>query len=174
MISNLNNQKVLVRVDFNVPLDANFNITDDTRIRAAVPTLQHIIAQGGSPILMSHLGRPLKKLMTDGSPDRQKFTLAHLVAHLSTLMSVKVHFAADCIGEIAETAARNLPKGEILLLENTRFYAQEEAGDRDFAQALAKLGTTYINDAFGTAHRAHASTAVLLIFIPKKTRILVF
>jgi phosphoglycerate kinase len=164
MLNNLDNQKVLVRVDFNVPLDANFNITDDTRIRCAVPTLQHIIAQGGSPILMSHFGRPLKKLMADGSIDRQKFTLAHTVAHLSDLIGVKVHFAADCIGEVAETAARNLPKGEILMLENTRFYAEEEAGDRNFAQALAKLGSVYINDAFGAAHRAHASTAVIADF----------
>jgi phosphoglycerate kinase len=170
VITNLNNQKVLVRVDFNVPLDANFNITDDTRIRAAVLTLQHIIAQGGSPILMSHLGRPLKKLLPDGSLDRPRFTLAHIVAHLSALMGTPVHFAADCIGEIAETAARNLPKGEILLLENTRFYAQEEAGDRDFAQALAKLGSIYINDAFGTAHRAHASTAVIADFYSKENK----
>ena len=164
MVSTLNNEKILVRVDFNVPLDAQFNITDDTRIRAALPTLRHIIAAGGSPILMSHLGRPLKKPLADGSIDRAKFTLRHVVAHLQNLMGVPVHFAEDCIGTVAENAAHHLPKGEILLLENTRFYAEEEQGDRNFAQALAGLGSVYINDAFGTAHRAHASTAVIADF----------
>jgi phosphoglycerate kinase len=167
VLTNLDNQKVIVRVDFNVPLDANFNITDDTRIRAAVPTLQHIIAAGGSPVLLSHFGRPLKKLREDGTIDRQKFTLQHTVARLSELMGVKVHFANDCIGETAETAAGRLPKGEILMVENTRFYAEEEKGDRAFAQALAKLGNVYINDAFGTAHRAHASTAIIADFFEK-------
>ena len=161
---NFAGKKALVRVDFNVPLDSEYNITDDTRIRAAVPTLKKILGDGGSAILMSHLGRPLKKLKADGTIDRQKFSLRHIVTHLSTLMNVPVHFVDDCIGAAVEAAVANLPKGEILLLENTRFYAAEEKGDPAFAEQLSKLGDVYINDAFGTAHRAHASTAIIASF----------
>jgi phosphoglycerate kinase len=163
-------KKVLVRVDFNVPLDANFNITDDTRIRAAVPTILAIIKGGGAAILMSHLGRPDKKLLPDGSIDRVKYSLKHVVEHLSQLLGVTVHFADDCIGEIAETAAKNLAMGEVLMLENTRFYKEEEKGDRDFAQKLAQLGDMYLNDAFGTAHRAHASTAIMADFFSAENK----
>ncbi len=164
------NKKALVRVDFNVPLDANFNITDDTRIRAAVPTIQKILSDGGSAILLSHLGRPLKKLRTDGTLDTDKFTLRHIVAHLQKTLGVNVHFAPDCVGEVAETAAKNLPKGEVLLLENTRFHAGEEKGDRSLAEQMARLGDVYINDAFGTAHRAHASTAIIAEFFATENR----
>ncbi|MEY4928063.1 MAG: hypothetical protein RI894_2499 [Bacteroidota bacterium] len=164
------NKKALVRVDFNVPLDANFTITDDTRIRAAVPTIQKILSEGGSAILLSHLGRPLKKLRADGSLDTDKFTLRHVVSRLQNLLGVNVHFATDCVGEIAETAVKNLPKGEVLLLENTRFHAGEEKGDRTLAEQMARLGDVYINDAFGTAHRAHASTAIIAEFFALENR----
>ncbi len=159
-----NNKKVIVRVDFNVPIDASFNITDDTRMRGAIATIQHITAAGGAVILLSHFGRPLKKTRADGSIDVQQFTLAHLVAHLSVLLSKKITFADNCIGEAAKTAVANLNAGDVLLLENTRFHAGEEAGDRLFAAELASLGDIYINDAFGAAHRAHASTAIIASF----------
>ena len=167
---NCSNKKALVRVDFNVPLDANFNITDDTRIRAAIPTLKKIIDDGGSVILLSHFGRPLKKLRADGSLDIEKFTLRHVVARLQQLLGATVHFASDCVGEVAENAAKNLPKGEVLLLENTRFHAGEEKGDRNLAENMARLGDVYINDAFGTAHRAHASTAIIAEFFAPEAR----
>ena len=167
---NCSQKKVLVRVDFNVPLDANFQITDDTRIRAAIPTLQKILTDGGSPILLSHLDRPLKKLLPDGSLNVEKFTLRHVVARLQELVGVPVHFAGDCVGEIAETAVKNLPKGELLLLENTRFHSGEEKGNRELAEKMARLGDIYINDAFGTAHRAHASTAIIAEFFERNTR----
>ncbi|MCF8237223.1 MAG: phosphoglycerate kinase [Saprospiraceae bacterium] len=154
-------KKVLVRVDFNVPMNAQHEITDDTRIRGALPTVAYILAHGGSPILMSHLGRPLKQRLADGSIDTSRFTLRHLVDHLSALTGVPVHFATDCIGPAAEKAAAQLPSGEILLLENTRFHEGEEKGDPAMAAALASLGDLYVNDAFGTAHRAHASTALI-------------
>lgn len=153
-------QRALIRVDFNVPLDVDLNITDDTRMRAAVPTIQKILADGGSVILMSHLGRP-----KDGPVD--KYSLKHLVAHLSKLLGGKtVHFADDCIGEQAIHQSAALQPGEVLLLENLRFYKEEEKGDKTFAGKLSKLGDVYVNDAFGTAHRAHASTAVIADYFP--------
>jgi phosphoglycerate kinase len=156
-------QKALVRVDFNVPLDDQFNITDDTRMRAAVPTIQKILSDGGSVILMSHLGRP-----KDGPTN--KYSLVHLVAHLSELLARPVQFAADCIGSAATEAATRLLPGEVLLLENLRFYKEEEKGDAGFAEKLSTLGDVWVNDAFGTAHRAHASTAVIAQYYPKEAR----
>ncbi len=156
---NFKGKKALVRVDFNVPLDAQYNITDDTRIRAAIPTLNKIIADGGSVILMSHLGRP-----KDG-PD-EKYSLKHIVNHISKLLNRPVLFAADCIGADAKSIAKELKAGEVLLLENLRFYKQETAGTESFAHELASLGDVYVNDAFGTAHRAHASTTIIAKFFP--------
>mgnify|MGYP000673865196 FL=1 len=150
-------QKALIRVDFNVPLDDAFNITDDTRMRATIPTIQKIVKDGGSVILMSHLGRP-----KDGPTP--KYSLVHIVGHLSKLLSVEVQFANDCIGEEAVNKAAALQPGQVLLLENLRFYKEEEKGDEAFAKKLSTLGTVYVNDAFGTAHRAHASTAVIAQF----------
>ena len=150
-------QKALIRVDFNVPLDDAYNITDDTRMRATIPTIQKIIKDGGSVILMSHLGRP-----KDGPTP--KYSLIHIVGHLSKLLSVEVQFANDCVGEEAVNKAAALQPGQVLLLENLRFYKEEEKGDEAFAQKLSKLGDVYVNDAFGTAHRAHASTAVIAQF----------
>ena len=155
------NKKALVRVDFNVPLDKQYNITDDTRIREALPTIQHILQDGGAVILMSHLGRPLEKTNPDGSINKEKFTLNHLTKYLKKKLKTKVHFADDCIGKSAVKKAAALKAGEVLLLENTRFYAEEEKGDAEFARKLAALGDIYVNDAFGTAHRAHASTAIV-------------
>jgi phosphoglycerate kinase len=167
---NFNNQKVLVRVDFNVPLHKEtLEITDDTRIKAALPTITKIINDGGSVILMSHLGRP-----KEGPED--KSSLKHLVKHLHSLLNegssspVNVFFANDCIGEQAYQTASMLRNGEVLLLENLRFYKEEEKGDESFAQKLANLGTVWVNDAFGTAHRAHASTAVMAKFFDKEKR----
>lgn len=157
---NFNGKKALVRVDFNVPLDDDFNITDDTRIQGAAPTLKKILSDGGSLILMSHLGRP------KGKPSNE-FSLQHIVAHLSEVLGVTVKFATDCIGEEAEKAAGELQGGEVLLLENLRFHAEEEKGDEAFAKELSKLGDVYVNDAFGTAHRAHASTSVVAKFFPE-------
>ena len=157
---NFNGKKALVRVDFNVPLDDNFNITDDTRIQGAAPTLKKILSDRGSLILMSHLGRP------KGKPSNE-FSLQHIVAHLSEVLGVTVKFATDCIGEEAEKAAGELQAGEVLLLENLRFHAEEEKGDEAFAKELSKLGDVYVNDAFGTAHRAHASTSVVAKFFPE-------
>jgi phosphoglycerate kinase len=156
-------EKALIRVDFNVPLNDKLEITDDTRMRAAVPTIKKILADGGSVILMSHLGRP-----KDGPTD--KFSLRHLVPHLKELLGTDVKFANDCIGDEAVQKAKALQTGQTLLLENLRFYKQEEKGDKDFAQKLATLGDIYVNDAFGTAHRAHASTAVIAQFFPKEKR----
>lgn len=164
---NFKDKKALIRVDFNVPLDKQYNITDDTRIREALPTIQHILAQGGSVILMSHLGRPLDKLNADGSINREKFTLKHLVKYLKKKLKTKVHFADDCIGKVPTKKAAALKAGEVLLLENTRFYKEEEKGDAEFAKKLASLGDIYVNDAFGTAHRAHASTAVIAQYFDK-------
>jgi len=161
-IDNLNfsGKKALIRVDFNVPLDENFNITDDNRIQGAAPTIKKILNDGGAVILMSHLGRP-----KEGPTD--KYSLRHIVKHLSSVLGVDVQFANDCIGQEAIDKAANLKGGEVLLLENLRFYKEEEKGDKDFAEKLAKLGDVYINDAFGTAHRAHASTAVIAQFFPE-------
>ncbi len=157
---NFAGQKALIRVDFNVPLDKQtLAITDDNRIRAAIPTIKKILADGGSVILMSHLGRP-----KDGPED--KSSLKHIVAHLSSLLGVEVQFADDCIGQQATDKAAALQPGQVLLLENLRFYKQEEKGDEAFAEKLSKLGDVYVNDAFGTAHRAHASTAVIAKFFP--------
>lgn len=155
-----NGKKALVRVDFNVPLDDNFNITDDNRIQGALPTIKKILSDGGSVILMSHLGRP-----KEGPTD--KYSLKHIVSYLSDVVGVDVKFANDCIGEEALEKAAGLKSGEVLLLENLRFYKEEEKGDKDFAEKLAQLGDVYVNDAFGTAHRAHASTAVIAQFFPE-------
>jgi phosphoglycerate kinase len=154
------NEKALVRVDFNVPLDEQLNITDDSRMKAAIPTIQKILNNGGSVILMSHFGRP------KGGPE-DKFSLKHLLSHLKELLpNTKVLFADDCIGSDAQKKAKELNPGEVLLLENLRFYKEEEKGEAAFAEKLSKLGDVYVNDAFGTAHRAHASTAVIAKFFP--------
>src|SRR5256885_14488338 len=160
---NFKNKRALIRVDFNVPLDDKFNITDDTRMRAAVPTIQKILKDGGSVILMSHLGRP-----KDGPTD--KYSLKHLVKHLSELLGTEAQFANDCIGNEAFEKAQNLKPGQVLLLENLRFYKEEEKGDEKFAQKLSRLGDVYVNDAFGTAHRAHASTTVIAKFFPREKK----
>ena len=157
---NFKNEKALIRVDFNVPLDKEYNITDDNRMRAAVPTIKKILNDGGYVILMSHLGRP-----KDGPTD--KYSLKHLVSHLQELLgNTKILFADDCIGPDALAKSQALQPGEVLLLENLRFYKEEEKGDEAFAEKLSKLGDVYVNDAFGTAHRAHASTAVIAKFFP--------
>lgn len=161
---NYQGKKAIVRVDFNVPLDSNYNITDDTRIRGALPTIRHIIDHGGSAILMSHLGRPEKKLLPDGSIDKEKFTLRHLVGHLSSLLGVEVKFCDELVGEKATKMARALQPGEVLLLENTRFEPGESKGNEALAKQLADLADVYVNDAFGTAHRAHASTTTIAQF----------
>jgi phosphoglycerate kinase len=158
---NFAGKKALVRVDFNVPLNDRFEITDDTRIKATIPTIQKILKDGGSVVLMSHLGRP-----KDGPTE--KYSLKHLVTPLSLVFGVKVKFATDCISDEAVELANGLQAGEILLLENLRFYKEEEKGDVDFAQKLARLGNVWVNDAFGTAHRAHASTAVIGQFFTDK------
>ncbi|MCH2082359.1 MAG: phosphoglycerate kinase [Saprospiraceae bacterium] len=159
-----NGKKTLVRVDFNVPLDKAYHITDDTRIRAALPTIKHILANGGSAILMSHLGRPSKKLKEDGSIDVERFTLSHVVQHLSDLLGVTVKFCEETVGEKASAAAASLGAGEVLILENTRFNKGEKKGDEAFAKQLAGLADLYVNDAFGSAHRAHASTTTVAQF----------
>ncbi len=159
---NFSGKKALVRVDFNVPLDKNYHITDDTRMTAAVPTIKKILNDGGSAILMSHLGRP-----KDG-PD-QKYSLKHLVKHLSEILGgVTVHFSSDCVGKEAEEKAASLQPGEVLLLENTRFHPEESKGDEALAKKMAKLGDVYVNDAFGSAHRAHASTTTVAQFFDEK------
>jgi len=161
---NFKGQKALIRVDFNVPLDKEYNITDDTRMRAAVPTIKKILNDGGSVILMSHFGRPKE------GPE-EKYSLKHLVKHLASLLpNATVQFADDCIGGQAVQKAAALKPGDVLLLENLRFYKEEEKGDEAFAEKLSKLGDVYINDAFGTAHRAHASTAVIAKFFPPEKR----
>lgn len=156
---NFKNKKALIRVDFNVPLNENFEVTDDTRIVSAKPTIIKILEDGGSCILMSHLGRP------KGFQDQ--FSLKHIAAKVEDILGVEVKFVSDCIGEKAEAAATNLKPGQILLLENLRFYKEEEAGDEGFAEKLSKLGDIYVNDAFGTAHRAHASTTIIAQFFSK-------
>ena len=156
---NFKDKKALVRVDFNVPLDKDFNITDDKRMRAALPTIKKILNDGGSVILMSHLGRP------KGGPE-EKYSLKHIVGDLSRMLDFPVKFAENCIGQDALNLSHNLFPGEVLLLENLRFHAEEEKGDVDFAKKLASLGNVYVNDAFGTAHRAHASTTIVAQFFP--------
>ncbi|TNE53807.1 MAG: phosphoglycerate kinase [Bacteroidetes bacterium] len=158
---NFQNKRALIRVDFNVPLDKEtLEITDDTRIRAALPTIKHILSNGGSVVLMSHLGRP-----KEGPED--KFSLRHLVAHCSNLLGFDVQFVNDCISEKSFEASSGLKPGEVLILENLRFYKEETKGDADFASKLARHGDVYVNDAFGTAHRAHASTAIIADNFPQ-------
>jgi phosphoglycerate kinase len=154
-------KRALIRVDFNVPLDKSFNVTDDNRIRATIPTLTKILNDGGSCILMSHLGRPKE------GPE-EKYSLKHTIATTEKLLGRKVQFAGDCIGDDAKVKAANLKGGEVLLLENLRFYKEEEKGDLAFAEKLSKLGDVYVNDAFGTAHRAHASTTIVAQFFKEK------
>jgi len=157
---NFSNKKVLIRVDFNVPLNEKFEITDDTRMQAALPTINKVIKEGGSPLIMSHLGRPK-------SGPEEKFSLKHLVPHLSDLLGgVNVKMAPDCIGDEVRKMAGEIKPGEVLMLENLRFHKEETAGDEDFAAKLAQNGDCWVNDAFGTAHRAHASTAVIAKFFP--------
>jgi len=161
---NFKGQKALIRVDFNVPLNDKFEITDDTRMRAAIPTIQKIIKDGGSVILMSHFGRPKEG-------PTEKYSLKHLVLHLRRLLNGEaVLFANNCIGEVAIKMTADMQPGEVLLLENLRFYKEEEKGNEEFAEKLSKLGDVYVNDAFGTAHRAHASTAVIAKFFPPDKR----
>lgn len=157
---NFKNKKALIRVDFNVPLNDDFEVTDDTRIRAAKPTIQKILKDGGAVVLMSHLGRPKGK--------EEKFSLKHILSKVSEILEKEVKFSENCIGENALELSKNLKAGEILLLENLRFHQEEKEGDKDFAKELAKHGDIYVNDAFGTAHRAHASTAVIAEFFKEK------
>ena len=157
---NFSGKKALIRVDFNVPLDSSYNVTDDTRIRAAIPTIKKILNDGGTVILMSHLGRP-KEI------PEEKFSLKHIVKHTSELLGVPVKFSNDCIGAATKSMVDGLQKGEVLLLENLRFHKQEQAGTESFAQELSTYGDVYVNDAFGTAHRAHASTTIVAKFFPK-------
>jgi phosphoglycerate kinase len=157
---NFKNKRALIRVDFNVPLDAAYNVTDNSRIMAAVPTIKKVLSDGGSVVLMSHLGRP-----TDGPTE--KYSLKHLLPALREQFGIEIKFADDCISEASFELSKHLKPGEILLLENLRFYKLEEKGDVDFAEKLAKHGDIYVNDAFGTAHRAHASTAIIAQFFPQ-------
>jgi phosphoglycerate kinase len=157
---NFNGKKALIRVDFNVPLDENYHITDPSRIDAAIPTINKILKDGGSVILMSHLGRPKEG-------PTEKYSLKHLLPYLNKTLGIPVKFANDCIGDEAKELAAGLKGGDVLLLENLRFYKQEEKGDEEFAAKLARLGDVYVNDAFGTAHRAHASTAIIAKFFPE-------
>ena len=156
---NFKSKKALIRVDFNVPLDENFKVTDSNRIEAAKPTIDKILAEGGSVILMSHLGRPKGK--------EDKYSLKHIVDTVAQVLEVPVIFASDCRGTVAQNAASNLKPGDVLLLENLRIYEEEEAGDVSFSKDLASLGDIYVNDAFGTAHRAHASTTIIAQFFPE-------
>ena len=156
-------KRVLIRVDFNVPQDTDLKVTDNTRIKAALPTIQKVLEAGGVAVLMSHLGRP------KGSRN-ERMSLQHLVAEVEALAGAKVHFVSDCIGETAKRATLDAKAGEIVLLENLRFYAEEESGDEGFAQALAEMGDIYLNDAFGTAHRAHASTAIIAQYFDQENK----
>ena len=156
---NFKDKKALVRVDFNVPQSADLKVTDNTRIQAVKPTIDKILNDGGSVILMTHLGRPKGKVS-------EEFSLKNIVPEIETVLGKEVQFCDDCIGEDAKNMTGNLKPGEILLLENLRFYNEEESGDKDFAEKLSKYGDAYVNDAFGTAHRAHASTAVIAQFFP--------
>lgn len=157
--ANFKDVKALIRVDFNVPLDDSMDVSDDTRMRAAIPTIKQVLDGGGTAIIMSHLGRP-----KNGFED--KFSLRHLVDHLAKLTGAHVTFSEDCIGDDVEKVCSAAAKGEIVLLENLRFHPEEKKGSKDFAEALSKLGDVYINDAFGTAHRAHASTSIIAQFFP--------
>ncbi len=169
---NFNGKRALIRVDFNVPLDKKtLAVTDDSRIKAALPTIQKILNDGGSIVLMSHLGRPLKKLKEDGTVDFEKHTLRNALATISSLTGKEVKFATDCISDEAFEQSKNLKAGEILLLENLRFHKEEEKGDAAFAEKLSKHGDVYVNDAFGTAHRAHASTTVVANYFSKENKV---
>lgn len=163
------NKRVLVRVDYNVPLDNLHTITDDTRMKKSLPTLKFILEKGGKLIIMSHLGRPQKKKLTNNEIDVEKFSLKHLVNHLSILLDRKVIFSENTVGDDVVSLSNNITN-EVLLLENTRFHEEEKKGDLDFAKKLAELGDVYINDAFGTAHRAHASTSVIAQFFDKNNK----
>lgn len=156
---NFTGKKAIIRVDFNVPLNEKFEVTEDTRIREAIPTIKKVIEKGGIAILMSHLGRP------KGGYE-EKYSLKHILGKVSELLGKEVKFATDCIGEVAQKAVNELKAGEVLLLENLRFYKEEEKGDEGFSQKLSELADCYINDAFGTAHRAHASTTIIAKFFP--------
>ena len=156
--TNFKGRKAVIRVDFNVPLDSSYNVTDDTRIRAAKPTIMKVLEDGGSCILMSHLGRPVEK--------ENKFSLKHIVSKVEEIIGVNIIFSEDCIGDKTNKTAESLLPGQVMLLENLRFYKEETQGDYGFAKALGALGDFYINDAFGTAHRAHASTTVIAEFFP--------
>ena len=156
--TNFRGRKAVIRVDFNVPLDSSYNVTDDTRIRAAKPTIMKVLEDGGSCILMSHLGRPVQ--------NEDKFSLKHIVSKVEEIIGVNIIFSEDCIGDKTNKTAESLLPGQVMLLENLRFYKEETQGDYDFAKALGSLGDFYINDAFGTAHRAHASTTVIAEFFP--------
>ncbi len=158
---NFSEKKAIIRVDFNVPLNDKFEITDDTRIRAAVPTIKKVLADGGAVILMSHLGRPKGEV-------KNEFSLKHIVSHLSSTLGVDVKFAPDCIGDEVKALAADLKGGEVMLLENLRFHNEETKGDEGFAKQLAELADVYVNDAFGTAHRAHASTTIIAKFMDQK------
>ncbi len=157
---NFENKKALIRVDFNVPLNENFEVTDATRILSAKPTIIKILEDGGSCVLMSHLGRP--------KGVQEEFSLKHIVKEVEDILGVEVKFVSDCVGPISEEAVKNLNPGEIIILENLRFHKEEEAGDKHFAEQLSKLGDIYVNDAFGTAHRAHASTTIVAEYFPSK------
>ncbi len=168
---NLNGKKIILRVDFNVPMDKDQNITDNSRIKECVATINYILDHvGTSIVLLSHLGRPLKKLTPEGNIDTKTFTLKNTVACLSELLNRPVQFCPDCIGAEADKKAKELAPGEILLMENTRFHAEEEKGDEQFAEQLSTYGDIYLNDAFGTAHRAHASTAVIAQYFPRSKK----
>ncbi|MFK2819079.1 phosphoglycerate kinase [Flavobacteriaceae sp. LMIT009] len=156
---NFENKKALIRVDFNVPLNSNFEVTDTTRIVAAKPTIIKILEDGGSCVLMSHLGRP--------KGPQEEFSLKHIISKVEEIIGVEVKFANNCVGDEAEAAAASLQPGQILLLENLRFHEEEKKGDESFAEQLSKLGDVYVNDAFGTAHRAHASTTIVAQFFPE-------
>jgi phosphoglycerate kinase len=168
---NFQDKRALVRVDFNVPLDKQYNVTDDSRIRAAIPTIKKILADGGSVVLMSHLGRPLKKLNEDDTVNFEKHTLKHVVKRTSELLGIEVKFATDCISDEALQQSKILMTGEVLLLENTRFYKEEEKGGEEFAKKLSQHGDVYVNDAFGTAHRAHASTTIVANYFSKENKL---
>ena len=155
----LNGKKVLIRVDFNVPLDKHFNITDDSRIIASLPTIRKVVSDGGKAIIMSHLGRPKNGF-------EEKFSLKHTIKHLSNLLKYKVGFSNDCIGQNTLTDISKMENGDVLVLENLRFYSGEKSGDNSFAKQLANLGDVYVNDAFGAAHRAHASTSIIAYYFP--------
>ncbi len=155
----LEGKRVLIRVDFNVPLDEGFNITDDSRIQAALPTIKKVISDGGKAVIMSHLGRPKNRF-------EEKFSLKHTVNHLSALLNKTVLFSSDCIGENTLFDIAKMNNGDVLVLENLRFYSEEKRGDKEFAKKLANLADVYVNDAFGTAHRAHASTAIIAEYFP--------